>query len=176
MINNNTLVLLCCLIIISPMVFTATNNKDIIRNLWVETRKELMMMNTNKDRSNRTLFRTTERCATDCKCSGGGIDHYGRFCGFRYSGCNSYGPCDEVDSCCMAHDQCVEIHGYLSCRCSILFAKCLVCSRSSLSSHSRFTWNCNTRDDAAKTMLADIMDIEPSCFNKAEQEALQASC
>ncbi|KAE9597845.1 putative phospholipase A(2) [Lupinus albus] len=32
---------------------------------------------------------------------------YGKYCGILYSGCSGETPCDDLDACCMMHDQCV---------------------------------------------------------------------
>lgn len=32
---------------------------------------------------------------------------YGKFCGVGWSGCPGEKPCDDLDACCMAHDECV---------------------------------------------------------------------
>lgn len=33
---------------------------------------------------------------------------YGKYCGINYSGCPGETPCDDLDTCCMNHDLCVE--------------------------------------------------------------------
>ena len=41
-------------------------------------------------------------CSTECRCTKAGFKAYGRYCGYGYSGCDNYGPCDAADACCMA--------------------------------------------------------------------------
>jgi len=36
---------------------------------------------------------------------------YGKYCGVGYSGCPGEKPCDDIDACCMAHDDCVGKFG-----------------------------------------------------------------
>ncbi|XP_020581364.1 uncharacterized protein LOC110025292 isoform X5 [Phalaenopsis equestris] len=35
---------------------------------------------------------------------------YGKFCGVGWSGCPGEKPCDDLDACCMAHDECATSH------------------------------------------------------------------
>ncbi|RDY06972.1 Phospholipase A2-gamma, partial [Mucuna pruriens] len=49
-------------------------------------------------------------CSTTCiaeQCNTIGIK-YGKYCGVGYSGCAGEKPCDGLDACCMAHDNCVD--------------------------------------------------------------------
>lgn len=36
---------------------------------------------------------------------------YGKYCGVGYWGCAGEKPCDDLDACCMAHDNCVDKFG-----------------------------------------------------------------
>ncbi|KAF1873968.1 hypothetical protein Lal_00013933 [Lupinus albus] len=52
---------------------------------------------------------------------------YGKYCGILYSGCSGETPCDDLDACCMMHDQCVldNNYNYLSDECSQRMMKCM---------------------------------------------------
>ena len=39
---------------------------------------------------------------------------YGKYCGIGHSGCPGEEPCDDLDACCMVHDNCVEVNGIIS--------------------------------------------------------------
>jgi len=36
---------------------------------------------------------------------------YGKYCGIGYFGCPGEPPCDDLDDCCMTHDNCVDLKG-----------------------------------------------------------------
>jgi len=36
---------------------------------------------------------------------------YGKYCGVGYWGCPGEKPCDDIDACCMGHDDCVDRFG-----------------------------------------------------------------
>ncbi|KAK8970507.1 hypothetical protein KSP40_PGU005185 [Platanthera guangdongensis] len=58
-------------------------------------------------------FTPQETCSRSCvaeSCYGMGI-RYGKFCGVGLSGCPGEKPCDDLDACCMAHDECVGREG-----------------------------------------------------------------
>ncbi|XP_019436767.1 PREDICTED: probable phospholipase A2 homolog 1 [Lupinus angustifolius] len=50
---------------------------------------------------------------------------YGKYCGVGYSGCPDEKPCDDLDACCMAHDNCVGKFGMVHVKCHVKFKKCL---------------------------------------------------
>jgi len=132
----------------------------------------------NRTRSTWTADARAPRCSTECRCSRGGLIGYGRYCGYHYTGCDGYGPCDATDACCMAHDRCVGREGYTDCGCTIALAKCLICAGAwyDYYSYSYYSsWRCRHADDARTTMLADIAYLLPSCFDRAEAEAMEAA-
>ncbi|XP_057763395.1 probable phospholipase A2 homolog 1 [Arachis stenosperma] len=51
---------------------------------------------------------------------------YGKYCGVGYSGCPGEQPCDDIDACCMAHDNCVDKEGMVSVDCHHKLKKCLI--------------------------------------------------
>ncbi|AES77093.1 probable phospholipase A2 homolog 1 [Medicago truncatula] len=51
---------------------------------------------------------------------------YGKYCGVGYSGCPGEKPCDDIDACCMAHDDCVGKFGMTHVKCHKKFKKCLI--------------------------------------------------
>ncbi|KAK1286766.1 Phospholipase A2-gamma [Acorus calamus] len=49
-------------------------------------------------------------CSKSCvaeNCNSIGI-RYGKYCGVGWTGCAGEKPCDDLDACCKAHDECVE--------------------------------------------------------------------
>jgi hypothetical protein len=128
-------------------------------------------------------------CATDCQCSTGGFKAYGRYCGYMYSGCEGYPPCDPTDACCMAHDQCVSEERYVDCGCTTALAKCLACVyyacvsgeigfRSFIPDYEEgggTDWTCVFSREVVAKLLADILYVLPSCFDRAQREALSAA-
>jgi len=105
-----------------------------------------------------------ERCSTNCQCTLGGLTTYGRWCGYRHSGCDGYGACDVLDECCQTHDYCVGAHGYTNCTCTTALAKCALCAYK-----APFTRDdtCKLRRQAALRILSDIRYVLPSCFDDA---------
>ncbi|KAL0798309.1 hypothetical protein Bca101_053484 [Brassica carinata] len=60
-----------------------------------------------------TVVRSQETCSKTCiaqDCKSIGI-RYGKYCGIGYSGCRGEPPCDNLDACCMTHDNCVDLKG-----------------------------------------------------------------
>ncbi|XP_042392198.1 probable phospholipase A2 homolog 2 [Zingiber officinale] len=55
----------------------------------------------------------SRRCVAE-NCNTIGI-RYGKFCGVGWTGCPGEKPCDELDACCKAHDECVEKKGWRFC-------------------------------------------------------------
>lgn len=51
---------------------------------------------------------------------------YGKYCGVGYSGCPGEKPCDDIDACCMTHDDCVGKFGMTHVKCHKKFKKCLI--------------------------------------------------
>ncbi|XP_008804440.2 probable phospholipase A2 homolog 1 [Phoenix dactylifera] len=67
------------------------------------------------------------RCSRSCvaqNCNSIGI-RYGKFCGVGWTGCPGEKPCDELDGCCKAHDECVEQKGLMSVKCHEKFKNCI---------------------------------------------------
>ncbi|XP_010940246.1 probable phospholipase A2 homolog 1 [Elaeis guineensis] len=67
------------------------------------------------------------RCSRSCvaeNCNSVGI-RYGKFCGVGWTGCPGEKPCDELDACCKAHDECVEKKGLMSVKCHEKFKSCM---------------------------------------------------
>ncbi|KAJ0265478.1 Phospholipase A2-beta [Hirschfeldia incana] len=50
---------------------------------------------------------------------------YGKYCGIGHFGCPGEEPCDDLDACCMAHDNCVDSNGMTNISCHKKFKKCL---------------------------------------------------
>ena len=50
---------------------------------------------------------------------------YGKYCGVGYSGCPGEKPCDDIDACCMAHDDCVGKFGMTHVKCHKKLKNCL---------------------------------------------------
>ena len=117
---------------------------------------------------NRGRLVARAECETQCVCSRGGLTGYGRSCGYRYSSCPGYPPCDAVDACCAAHDDCVGRLGYDSCECTQTLAACLACSRYGNSSG----WTCEHAQFAAAMMVADVRFALPQCFDAQEMALL----
>jgi len=103
-------------------------------------------------------------CSTECQCTHAGLATYGRWCGYRHSGCDGYGACDMLDECCQTHDYCVGAHGHTDCNCTTALAKCAMCAYS-----ARMTAEdtCALRKTAALRILSDIRHVLPSCFEHA---------
>ncbi|AES77094.1 phospholipase A2 [Medicago truncatula] len=51
------------------------------------------------------------------------------YCGIRYTGCPDEKPCDHIDACCIAHDDCVGKFGMTNVKCHKKFKNCLVKKR-----------------------------------------------
>ncbi|KAL9324693.1 hypothetical protein ACSQ67_009550 [Phaseolus vulgaris] len=67
-------------------------------------------------------------CSTTCiaeQCDTIGI-RYGKYCGVGYSGCPGEKPCDDLDACCMAHDDCVGKLGMTHVKCHETLKACLM--------------------------------------------------
>ncbi|XP_019431367.1 PREDICTED: probable phospholipase A2 homolog 1 isoform X2 [Lupinus angustifolius] len=66
-------------------------------------------------------------CSKQCiaqQCDTVGIK-YGKYCGVGYSGCPNEKPCDDLDACCMAHDNCVDKFGMTNVKCHVKLKNCL---------------------------------------------------
>ncbi|KAH9299691.1 hypothetical protein KI387_031373, partial [Taxus chinensis] len=50
---------------------------------------------------------------------------YGKYCGIFYTGCPGEDPCDGLDSCCMAHDDCIGHSNYLNATCNQALLDCV---------------------------------------------------
>ncbi|KAL0905327.1 hypothetical protein M5K25_023739 [Dendrobium thyrsiflorum] len=66
-------------------------------------------------------------CSRSCvaeSCDTFGI-RYGKFCGVGWSGCPGEKPCDDLDACCMAHDECVGKGGMTNVKCHGKLKRCM---------------------------------------------------
>ncbi|KAK4478934.1 hypothetical protein RD792_014441, partial [Penstemon davidsonii] len=82
---------------------------------------------------------------------------YGKYCGILYSGCPGEQPCDQLDACCMRHDQCIARKGndYLSQECNNGFKYCVERFRKS----GAPSFKGNTCDvDTVVKVITDVMD------------------
>jgi hypothetical protein len=68
-----------------------------------------------------------ERCSKKCVAGTTVLAFYGRYCGYMYTGCPGYPPCDALDSCCFTHDKCVDARGYSDAACSEALYRCVLC-------------------------------------------------
>ncbi|KAJ4876985.1 Phospholipase A2-beta [Raphanus sativus] len=69
----------------------------------------------------------TEECTRTCiaqNCDTLSI-RYGKYCGIGHFGCPGEEPCDDLDACCMAHDNCVDSKGMTNISCHKKFKQCL---------------------------------------------------
>ncbi|KAK4283929.1 hypothetical protein QN277_000829 [Acacia crassicarpa] len=67
------------------------------------------------------------KCSGICiaqNCDSIGI-RYGKYCGLGHTGCPGEKPCDDVDACCMKHDDCVGKYGMTHVKCHEKFKNCL---------------------------------------------------
>ncbi|RHN53121.1 putative phospholipase A(2) [Medicago truncatula] len=51
---------------------------------------------------------------------------YGKYCGVGYWGCPGEKPCDDIDACCMGHDECVDRFGMTHVKCHKRLKNCLI--------------------------------------------------
>ncbi|AEE85634.1 phospholipase A2-like protein [Arabidopsis thaliana] len=68
-----------------------------------------------------------EKCSNTCiaqNCNSLGI-RYGKYCGIGYFGCPGEPPCDDLDACCMTHDNCVDLKGMTYVNCHKQFKRCV---------------------------------------------------
>ncbi|XP_057447294.1 probable phospholipase A2 homolog 1 [Lotus japonicus] len=68
-------------------------------------------------------FTCSRKCIAE-QCDTMGIK-YGKYCGVGYSGCDGEKPCDDLDACCMTHDDCVGKFGMTDVKCHKKLKKCL---------------------------------------------------
>ncbi|XP_051148643.1 phospholipase A2-alpha-like [Andrographis paniculata] len=78
----------------------------------------------------------TSKCSSYCEsmfCDAAPFLRYGKYCGLMYTGCPGEEPCDELDDCCMKHDDCITNMGneYLSQKCNKALLQCLAAFRKS---------------------------------------------
>ncbi|CAN8271092.1 unnamed protein product [Cochlearia groenlandica] len=69
----------------------------------------------------------SEECTRKCiaqNCNTLSI-RYGKYCGIGHSGCPGEEPCDDLDACCMVHDNCVESNGMTNISCHKKFQRCV---------------------------------------------------
>ncbi|CAL0324258.1 unnamed protein product [Lupinus luteus] len=72
-------------------------------------------------------FNEDVTCSRTCiaeQCDNVGI-RYGKYCGKGYWGCPGEGPCDDLDACCMGHDDCVDRFGMTHVKCHVRLRNCL---------------------------------------------------
>ncbi|AEE85635.1 Phospholipase A2-delta [Arabidopsis thaliana] len=73
------------------------------------------------------VVHSQEKCSKTCiaqKCNVLGI-RYGKYCGIGYFGCPGEPPCDDLDDCCMTHDNCVDLKGMTYVDCHKQFQRCV---------------------------------------------------
>uniref|UniRef100_A0A0D9ZC95 phospholipase A2 n=1 Tax=Oryza glumipatula TaxID=40148 RepID=A0A0D9ZC95_9ORYZ len=91
-------------------------------------------------------------CSRTCEsdhCTTPPLLRYGKYCGILYSGCPGEQPCDELDACCMHHDNCVQAkNDYLSTACNEELLECLARLREG---SSTFQGN--------KCMIDEVIDV-----------------
>ncbi|CAN8326484.1 unnamed protein product [Cochlearia groenlandica] len=74
-----------------------------------------------------TVVCSQETCSKTCtaqSCNSLGI-RYGKYCGIGYFGCKGEKPCDDLDACCMTHDNCVDLKGMTYVKCHQQFKRCV---------------------------------------------------
>ncbi|KAL9242030.1 hypothetical protein vseg_016075 [Gypsophila vaccaria] len=92
------------------------------------------------------------QCSKKCvalNCDNMGI-RYGKYCGVGHSGCPGEKPCDDLDSCCQIHDNCVEKQGMTNVKCHEKFKRCI--KKVQKSSKAGFSKDC-PYDIAVPTMV-----------------------
>ncbi|XP_014507858.1 phospholipase A2-beta [Vigna radiata var. radiata] len=95
---------------------------------------------------------SAQNCSRTCiaeQCDTIGI-RYGKYCGVGYSGCAGEKPCDGLDACCMAHDDCVGRYGMTHVKCHKKLKNCL--TREHESGKAGFSKDC-PYSTAAPTMI-----------------------
>lgn len=93
-----------------------------------------------------------ERCSRTCvvkDCDAFSIN-YGKYCGIGHSGCPGEPPCDGLDACCKAHDECVGLKGLTNVGCHERMKRCL--TRVKKSGEVGFSAECPV-PTAAATMI-----------------------
>ncbi|KAL1220793.1 Phospholipase A2-beta [Cardamine amara subsp. amara] len=50
---------------------------------------------------------------------------YGKYCGIGHTGCPGEEPCDDLDACCKAHDNCVDTIGLTTISCHKNLQSCV---------------------------------------------------
>ncbi|CAI7795729.1 unnamed protein product, partial [Closterium sp. NIES-53] len=68
------------------------------------------------------------------------IMRYGKYCGVKWTGCSGQAPCDDVDNCCMQHDNCVEANGNWAIPCHQELKRCVKAVQES--GKTGFSWKC----------------------------------
>ncbi|KAL1208341.1 Phospholipase A2-beta [Cardamine amara subsp. amara] len=69
----------------------------------------------------------SEKCTRTCiaqNCNTLSIK-YGKYCGIGHFGCPGEEPCDDLDACCMVHDNCVDSKGMTNISCHKKFQRCV---------------------------------------------------
>ena len=109
------------------------------------------------------------QCSSECLCSNGGIEPYGRFCGYGYSSCvPDAEPCDPLDRCCSMHDSCTDEYGMSDCGCTISLIKCVTCvyanEFSPMPGYIQIGWRCNRTAVAIENIVSEFKFLSPNCF------------
>lgn len=97
-------------------------------------------------------------CGSECACSTAGLKYYGKYCGIGYTGCLGEPPCDDLDACCMVHDECVGTRGMRECDCHAALVECALCRYAEAAP----SW-CDMSRTAAANVIADIAFVFPQC-------------
>ncbi|CAA0827576.1 Phospholipase A2-beta [Striga hermonthica] len=101
-------------------------------------------------------FICSRKCvAEDCSALG---MKYGKYCGLGWSGCPGEKPCDDLDACCQAHDECVEKYGVTNIECHEKCKKCVI--KVGNSGKVGFSESCPY--SAAVPTLIQCMEASPS--------------
>jgi hypothetical protein len=112
-------------------------------------------------------------CSVSCQCSRAGLAAYGRYCGFGYTACPGYPPCDELDACCAEHDMCVTLHGRMDCGCTIALHECAMCVALSGKRDPGSDWKCRDTEAAVSNVIADMEFLFPECLGLAGEPSLR---
>ncbi|PKA60632.1 putative phospholipase A2 like 1 [Apostasia shenzhenica] len=77
----------------------------------------------NRDATVESQVTCSKSCVAE-SCNSIGIQ-YGKFCGVGWTGCPGEKPCDDLDACCMAHDECVGKKGLTNVKCHEKMKRCM---------------------------------------------------
>ena len=116
-----------------------------------------------------TDLQSKRKCSSECICSDGGLEPYGRNCGWGYYDCDSgIEPCDPLDYCCSIHDKCVTEYSQFDCGCHNSLLRCATCVYANELSPviPRRGWVCNRTVIAIENIVSELKFLFPNCFPK----------